>query len=437
MAAENHGETVNPMTQLPAPVRRCLVLAPLRRCLAVALLPVLAASAWAMAGWTDRNEYDLVLKIRVEASPQKQLELLNQWKQKYPQSEMRQVRRELFLAAYQASGDVVHMFETAREMLGEEPNNFVGVYWSALLLPEIKDNKPETLDVGEKAARQLQAGLDTYFAPSQKPEGVADADWQKQKSAAGLLALRAIGWVAWQRGDFAAAESSFTAYLNQEPKSAELASWLGYVLAYQNKAIPAAWQLARASSMHDEGALPEVWRRQVDELVDRLYTTYHGDSDGLDKLKTASAASPFPPADFQVESADAIKQRKAEEALTQADPELAAWLRIFKQLSGPDAEKYFLESMKPSPLPMLRGTVIRCTPAGKPSEVLLGLTSATAEEVVLKVSAPFANSAEPGTQIHFQGTADTFTKDPFRLTVLADRANVTGWPEAAPPRKRK
>ncbi len=176
-----------------------------------------------MAGWTDRNEYDLVLKIRVEASPQKQLELLNQWKQKYPHSEMRQVRRELFLAAYQASGDVVHMFETAREMLGEQSNNFVGVYWSALLIPEIKDSKPETLDVGEKAARQLQAGLDTYFAPSQKPEGVADADWQKQKSAAGLLALRAIGWVAWQRGDFAAAENSFTAYLNQEPKSAR--SW--------------------------------------------------------------------------------------------------------------------------------------------------------------------------------------------------------------------
>ena len=409
----------------------------LKRCLALALLPVLAATAWALAGWTDRNEYDLVLKIRVEASPQKQLELLNQWKQKYPQSEMRQVRRELFLAAYQASGDVVHMFETAREMLGEQPNNFVGVYWSALLIPEIKDNKPEILDVGEKAARQLLAGLDTYFAPSQKPEGTADADWQKQKSAAGLLALRAIGWVEWQRGDLAAAEKSFTAYLQQDPQSAEVGSWLGYVLAYRNQPIPAAWQLARASSMHGEGALPEVWRRQVDELAERLYITYHGDSDGLDKLKTASAASQFPPADFQVDSAEAIKQRKAEEALNLADPELAAWLRIFKQLSGPDGEKYFLETLKPSPLPKLRGTVIRCTPAKQPDEISLGLSSALAEEVVLKMSVPFPHPAEPGTQLHFQGIADTFSKEPFRLTVLADPENVVGWPESAPPRRNK
>jgi hypothetical protein len=329
------------------------------------------------------------------------------------------------------------MFETAREMLAEQPNGFVGVYWGTLLVPEMKDGKPEILEVGDKAARQLLAGLDTYFAPTQKPEGVGDAEWQKQKSAAGLLALRAIGWVEWQRADFPAAEKSFTAYLQQEPKSAELASWLGYVLAYQGKPIPAAWQLARASSMHEEGALPEVWRRQVDELADRLYTAYHGDSDGLDKLKTLAAASPFPPADFQVESAEAIRQRKAEEALNQADPELAAWLRIFKSLSGPDGEKYFLDNLKPSPLPKLRGTVIRCAPANKPNEITLGLSGAEAEEVVLKVSVPFAYPAEPGTLLHFQGTADTFTKEPFRLTVLADPENVMGWPEAPPTRRNK
>jgi hypothetical protein len=416
------------MTQPPALFKRRLSLA---------LLPVLATAAWAAPGWTDRNEYDLVLKIRVEASPQRQLELLNQWKHKYPQTEMRQVRRELFLAAYQASGDTIHMFETAREMLADQPRNFVGVYWSTLLIPEIKDGKPENLDLGEKAARQLLAGLDTYFAPSQKPEGVADADWQRQKSEAGLLALRAIGWVAWQRGDFGAAEKSFTAYLQQDPKSAEIASWLGYVLAYQNKPVPAAWQLARAASLRDEGALPEIWRRQVDELADRLYATYHGDADGLEKLKSASAASPFPPADFQVDSAEAVRQRKAEEALNQADPELAAWLRISKQLSGPGAEAYFLETLKPSPLPQLRGTVIRCTPANKPTEVMLGLTSAEAEEVVLKVNVPFANPAPPGTQIHFQGTADTFTKEPFRLTVHADRETVVGWPDAPMPSNKK
>jgi len=67
-----------------------------------------------------------------------------------------------------------------------------------------------------------------------------------------------------------------------------------------------------------------------------------------------------------VESAETIRQRNAEVALNQADPELAAWLRMYRQLSGPDGEKYFLETLKPSPLPKLRGTVIRCDPAGNP-----------------------------------------------------------------------
>jgi hypothetical protein len=399
------------------------------RGLILALMTALAAVA--APGWTSREEYDLVLKIRVEASPQKQLELLNQWKKQFPDSEMRQARRELFLAAYQASGDIAHMFATAGEMLAEQPDNFVGVYWCALLTPELKDTKPEILDAGDKAARQLQAGLDTYFAPARKPETVADAEWAARKSAAGLLARRAIGWVEWQRGNIPSAEKTFAAYLQQDPASAEIASWLGFVLASQNKAIPAAWQLYRASSIRGEGALPEVWRRQVDDLGGRLYAAYHGSADGAEKLKAAAAASPFPPADLQVESAEMARQRMAEEALNQADPELGAWVRIHRQLAGPDGEKYFLETLKPSPIPRLRGTVIRCTPAGKPDTISLGLSGAELEEVVLKVSTPFARPAEPGTQIRFQGTADAFVKEPFRLTVLAGQSDIDGWPEAS------
>jgi len=403
----------------------------LNRGLAIALLTALAAAA-ASAGWTSRDEYDLVLKIRAEASPQKQLELLNQWKKQYPQSEMRQARGELFLGAYQVSGDIVHMFATASEMLAGQPDNFVGVYWCTLLTPEMKDTKPQTLDVGYNAARQLEVGLDAYFAPSQKPTGMADGDWGTRKSAAGLLARRAIGWVEWQRGDLPAAEKTFTGYLQLDPKRAEIASWLGFVLAQRNQPIPAAWQFFRAASMHGEGAMTEVWRRQVEDLAGRLYAAYHGSADGADKLKAAAAVSPFPPAGFQVESAETIRQRNAEVALNQADPELAAWLRMYRQLSGPDGEKYFLETLKPSPLPKLRGTVIRCDPAGNPDTISVGLSSAGTEEVVLKVSVPFAHPAEPGTQIHFQGTADGFVKEPFRLTVLASQEQIAGWPEAPP-----
>jgi len=405
------------------------------RLAALAAVSTLAANAASMAGWTDRKEYDLVLKIRVESSPQKQLDLLNQWKQQYPKSDMRQVRRELFLSAYQALNDVVHMFETAQEMIEDQPANLVGVYWCTLLTPEMKDAKPETLAIGDKASHQLLSGLDAYFAPNQKPESVSDEDWQKQRTAAELLANRTMGYVQWKTGDSAGAEKTFRAYLEKDPKSAEVMSWLGYVLAAESQPVAAAWQLTRAAASRDDEALPEIWRRQVDDMADRLYTGYHGDSEGLDKFKTAAAANAFPPADFQVESAEAVKQRKADEELSRLDPELAAWMRIFKRLTAVDGEKYFLEELKPNPLPKLRGAVIKCSPALRPNEVVLGLTSASAEEVTLRVSTPLPHAAEPGTTIEFQGTADTFIKDPFKLTVLVDKENITGWPEAGTRRK--
>jgi len=72
--------------------------------LSAVLLLVLAISS-AGSAWTDRSEYDLVLTIRSESTPQKRIELLDQWKLKYPKTELRQERRELYLATYQALND--------------------------------------------------------------------------------------------------------------------------------------------------------------------------------------------------------------------------------------------------------------------------------------------------------------------------------------------
>jgi len=401
-----------------------------------------AAASWANPGWTNRQEYDLVLKIRVESSPQKQLDLLNQWKKQFPKSDMAQVRRELFLGAYEALSDNAGIFDTAREMIADQPSSFVGNYWCALLTPEMKDMKPEILETGDKAAQQLLSKLDAYFAAAQKPERVADADWQKQKANTELLALRTIGWVQWQRANYPSAEKTFTTYLEKNPKSGEVTSWLGYVLAKEGKPIAAAWQFSRAASFKGEGALPEIWRRQVEELVDRMYAAYHGDLEGVDKLKTGAAAAAAPPADFQVESAQVIKARKAEEELMRSDPELGAWLKMYKQLTSADGEKYFLETVKPNPLPKLRGTVVRCDPPAKPSEIVLGLNSASAEEVILKVSVPYTYPAEAGTVLEFEGTPDTFVKEPFKLTINSDPEKISGWPEKPipapkPPIKKK
>jgi len=405
--------------------------------IAVALPGTIALPA-AAAGWTDRGEYDLVLSVRAEASPQKRLALLDQWKAKYPATELRRARNELYFSVYQSLGDSPHMLDMAQAMLADQPDNLVGLYWCTLLVPQAKDATPALLTTGEKAARRLLDGLAVSFGPAKKPASLTDEDWQKQKSAVELEAHRTLGWVAWQQANFSAAEQEFTTVLQKNPSAAEISAWFGIVLALEKqpeKQVPSLWHMARAVSITGAGALPTVQRREMDTALERLYISYHGETEGLDQLRSRSATAPFPPADFNIESAAVIAARRAEEELKRTNPELAAWLDIKKRLQAADGESYFSSSLQNSALPKLKGALIRSSPAKKPNELVLALSDATSEEVTLKVSPSFVNEADPGTPLEFEGTAESYSRDPFRLTVTVDPSKITGWPE--PPARRR
>ena len=400
----------------------------MKRAIAQGVLMAAVAAQMFAAAWTDRSEYDLVLTIRAEGTALKQLALLDQWKAKYPQSAQRQVRRELYLAAYHSLGDSAHMLETAKEMLAEQPNNTVAAYWCTVLVPGAKDASPELLSIGEKSARQLLAGMPN------------SGDLLKQKDSVEMLAHRALGWIQWQRNDYPGAEVELAAALQKDKNNAEVSAWYGMVLAAQRvpeKLAPGLWQLARAGSFKEQGALPDGLRRQMNALAERVYVSYHGDADGLEQLRAAALASAVPPADFHVESGAAIAAKKAEEELKRTNPQLALWMTIRKQLEAPDGDKYFAETLHPSALPKLKGTVIRCTPEAKPTEIVLGLSNGVTEEVVLKLAGShLPSAAEPGTEIEFEGTADSYQKTPFQVTVLTDKSKIEGWPAAAAGRKR-
>jgi len=403
------------------------------------LFLTLAAAALA-ASWTDRREYDLVLKIRAEASPRKRVALLDEWKEKYPKTELRQVRNELYLAAYESMGNTSEALRVAREVLADHPDNLVGLYWCTLLAPETREPPPELFTAADQAARRLLAGLDGYFSAENKPASMADDRWQKQKHEVELLAHRALAWIQWQRGDYAAAEDELTRCLRQDPKDAEISAWFGIVLTLEKqpeKQSAAFWHMARAASVRDEGALPDTQQREMNATLERLYAAYHGDGEGLDQLRALAAEGVFPPAGFKIESKAEIDARRAEEELRRTNPELAAWLQIRKRLEAPDGEAYFAASLHNTALPRLKGSLIRFSPDKKPDELVLGMSDPAAEEVILKLSAPMPNVAETGTQLSFEGTADSFSRSPFSLTVTIDPEKIGGWPAPPPAAKRK
>ena len=375
--------------------------------------------------WTDRGEYDLALTIRGEAAPDRRIALLDLWKQKYPQSALAQYRREMYLAAYQATNSWPGMLAVAREILAEQPANFVGLYWVTVLTPGVPDPDAAALQAGEAAARQL-LGASAKFLKANAPAG---APTQEQELA--FSAHRTLGWIAWQRAAFDAAEQEFTACLCQNPGSAEISSWYGTVLALQKqpeKFALALWHWAHAAAVQGDSALGRNPRREIETLLQEMYTGYHGGSDGLAEVRAAAAAAAFPPSGFQIETAAVVTARRQEEEFNRANPELASWLRIRKRLDAPDGETFFNETLRGAPLPKLKGTLIGSTPSRKPKQLVLGLKDAVTEEVVLELDSAFPNQAEPGLILEFEGTPAAFAREPFRLTIRVERTKVSGWP---------
>ena len=250
-----------------------------------------------------------------------------------------------------------------------------------------------------------------------------------------LLGHRALGWIQWQRADYPGAEAEFTKCLELDPKSAEISAWYGTVLALDRQPgnqAPALWHLARAASYQDAGALPEGQRRQTDGLLERLYTTYHGEAAGLDQLRTAAAAAAFPPAGFRHRIG--IRRRAAQAGRgTQPHQSATGILDPHAQAPGSAGWRRLLRhrcEIRRCPC----GSRVRCCAPRPPTSrrnSYSGVGDATAEEVILKFDTAFPNDAEFGTVLEFEGTIDAFTKAPFTLPCWQPRIRSKAGPPAA------
>ncbi len=116
--------------------------------------------------------------------------------------------------------------------------------------------------------------------------------------------------------------------------------------------------------------------------------------------------------------------------LAQGNPFLSTWRQIKNGLAeSPD----YWSNLKDSELPMLMGTVVSMSPADKPTEVMIAISTSSDAEVKLNFSTPFPNAVPLGTALAFQGVAKDFSKTPFILTIQVSKRKLHGWPAPARP----
>jgi len=395
----------------------------------VFLTGIMVAGAWAQApkapAVKDQGEYDLTQAIQKEADPQKKLDLLNQWEQKYPESDFKGQRGLMMM---QAEGAIAGK--------GAQPGASAA-----------------DLDAGQKAAQHLIDNLDKYFADENKPAQATADQWKQAKEQTTLQAHQFLANIDMARktpaGD-AAAETEFKKVIELSPNNATASYQLGtLILRLKNigRYPEALYYIARAINDSGPLALTPAGKKAAEDYLKKAYNGYHGSDQGLDEVMKASAASPTPPAGFTIESITDIqkKQEGDEAAFASAHPDLALWRTIKTALSAPDGNAYF-EQVKGSEIPpqaddakfkRFTGKVV--SQSDKKDELLVNVDSPVGD-ATLRFEAPLKGTIEVGTEVKFKGVIDSFVKDPYMLTFSGmGKEDVDGLPAsafaAAPARK--
>ncbi len=368
--------------------------------------------------YKDQGEYDLATSAGKESDPQKKLDKLKEWEQKYPDSKLKSARTLM----------------QAQAQLG------------LAMAAYGKPGPPELLDGGQKAAQSIVDNLDKYFAASAKPAGATDQQWADARKTFELQSRSVLGWVAMTKKSDAEAEASFKKILELAPDSAQVSYWLGSVIIRQKNVArysEALYSLARSLTVTGPNALPPAAAGPASSYLDRAYAGYHGDNSGLDDLKKQAAGAALPPAGFHIDSVAEIEAKKFGdiEAFNKAHPDIALWRQIRDTLKGDQGATYF-DSVKGSLIPpenigMFKAKIVTVNE----KELVVNVDNAGGDATLKFEKAINQKAINVGDAIEFKAVVDSFTKEPYMLTLTVDdpKESIKGLPDnafsAAAPKK--
>jgi tetratricopeptide (TPR) repeat protein len=390
--------------------------------------------------WKDRTEYELYESITKTQDPNQWLSTLEKWKQAYPQSDFVDVRRKLYLESYRALNRPRDAFSAAQEVMKDNPNDLVAVssmvgYIYPLVPLGVTLDAQSTADVeaAEKAAVLILSNLEAIYSKDNRPATMTDEQVNQARPALKVFAQKTLGYIALERKDYPKAQAELTKALEMDPNQGQVSYWLGSAVLAQNKTNPelqpvALYDFARAAAYDGAGSLPVIDRKQVLDYLSKVYVQYHGSTEGLDKLLAQAKSSALPPRDITIQSKSDIERAKieADEAAAKANPSLALWRDIKRQLVGSEGTTYFENSMKDALLPRFKGKLVSMTPAIRPKELVLAVDG-DQPDVTLKVDGPLAGKMDPGGEISFEGVAVAFQKEPFMVTLNVEKSHIEGW----------
>jgi tetratricopeptide (TPR) repeat protein len=350
----------------------------------------------------------------------------------YPNSVMKEDALEVLMGAYQQAGNQAKVIDTANRLLTANPNNV-----RALVLLAYNERAAQKwADAKAHAERGLQA------LPSMtKPDGVSDADFEKQKSQLAALLESVAGFSALQLKDNATAEKDLRAAVEADPNNVEnvYPYALACLTATPEDDVNGLFFIARAANLVKDPA----GKAQITKFGRSKYVKYHGSDEGWNDLLTLTATTPLPPAGFAVkqyvpptpaEQAHDLVKDKAPADIKKLS--FAEWELVLSAGTPEDADKVW-SVIKGVPLQM-EATVLKAAPLELQIAASQDDIDAKRADIVLTMSGTIPPKLMPaeGSTLDFEGTPVSYTASPFVMT-MEKGALLTKAPAKKPPVHRK
>ena len=359
----------------------------------------------------DPAEYNAYVGAVQQTDAAAKISGLEAFLAQYPNSVMKEDALEVLMKAYQQSGNQAKVIDTANRLLAANPNNVTAL----LLLAYNERASQKWAEAKQHAERGLAA-----IPGMTRPEGVSDADFEKQKTQMTVLLDSVAGFSALQLKDNATAEKDLRAAVEADPNNVEnvYPYALACLTATPEDDVNGLFFMARAANLvKDPGG-----KAQITKFGHSKYVKYHGSEEGWNDLLAMTATTPLPPAGFTIKQyVPPTPAEQAHDLVKDKSPadikklSFAEWQLVLSAGSQEDQGKVW-NVIKGVPMQM-EATVLKASPtelqiAGSQDDI-----DAKRADITLTMTGTIPPKLMPteGGTLDFEGTPVSYTPSPFMM----------------------
>ncbi len=252
----------------------------------------------------DPAEYNAYVNAMKTTDPSQKAIQMEGFLQQYPNSVMKEDALELLMGAYQQANNLPKVVETAKRLIQANPNNLKALALLTYLTRAQATTPPQLVEAaqyGEQGLKALQVAT--------KPEGLADADWEKFKAQVAPIFYGAVGQNAYATKDYATAQKNLQQAVNANPNDMSNVYPLAASYLESNPVDPLGfWYIAHAAAL---AAQTPQQQQQILKYGRARYIRFHGGDDGWNEIVQQAAAQTAPPAGFTVKPAPTPAEQAA------------------------------------------------------------------------------------------------------------------------------